>query len=677
MMHSLMNNKHRAALLSCALLFGGWAGAQVAPVAAIAPIKDYPIQPVSFTAVKLDDHFWLPRIETNRVVTIPASFARCENTGRVKNFEMAAARKGKFCTKYPFDDTDIYKTIEGASYSLAVHPDPALAEYVDSLITIIGMAQEPDGYLYTARTIDSLHPHPWSGMDRWVKENELSHELYNSGHLFEAASAHYLATGERNFLDIALKNADLLVRTFGPGKRHVAPGHEIVEMGLVRLYRITGKKDYLDLAKFFIDERGHRAYDKNSTDEWKNGMYWQDDEPVIDQDEAEGHAVRAMYLYSGIADVAALTGDTTYIHAIDRIWNNMVSKKIYVQGGIGAVGDGERFGADYELPNTTAYNETCASVGEVFWNQRMFLLHGDSKYIDLLEKVLYNGLISGVGLDGKSFFYTNAMQVVKDSSYADLEKTRSGWFECSCCPTNIARFLPSLPGYIYAEQGDHLYVNLFIAGTANVKIGGKAVRITQVNGYPWKGNLNFMVDPVSPVRMDLRLRLPGWVRSVAIPSNLYTFERSSASAVSPVIKVNGKEVEYKQEKGYAVIGRTWKKGDRVEMVLPMPVREVVANDSLKDDRGKVALQRGPIMYSAEWKDNGGTVSDFEIPRRAVFTPEYEGDLLRGVTVLKGEVMRQGQAGKVEMTAIPYCDWANRGEGEMRVWFPIEEAVHGE
>ena len=672
-----MNNKHRAALLSCALLFGGWAGAQVAPVAAIAPIKDYPIQPVSFTAVKLDDHFWLPRIETNRVVTIPASFARCENTGRVKNFEMAAARKGKFCTKYPFDDTDIYKTIEGASYSLAVHPDPALAEYVDSLITIIGMAQEPDGYLYTARTIDSLHPHPWSGMDRWVKENELSHELYNSGHLFEAASAHYLATGERNFLDIALKNADLLVRTFGPGKRHVAPGHEIVEMGLVRLYRITGKKDYLDLAKFFIDERGHRAYDKNSTDEWKNGMYWQDDEPVIDQDEAEGHAVRAMYLYSGIADVAALTGDTTYIHAIDRIWNNMVSKKVYVQGGIGAVGDGERFGADYELPNTTAYNETCASVGEVFWNQRMFLLHGDSKYIDLLEKVLYNGLISGVGLDGKSFFYTNAMQVVKDSSYADLEKTRSGWFECSCCPTNIARFLPSLPGYIYAEQGDHLYVNLFIAGTANVKIGGKAVRITQVNGYPWKGNLNFMVDPVSPVRMDLRLRLPGWVRSVAIPSNLYTFERSSASAVSPVIKVNGKEVEYKQEKGYAVIGRTWKKGDRVEMVLPMPVREVVANDSLKDDRGKVALQRGPIMYSAEWKDNGGTVSDFEIPRRAVFTPEYEGDLLRGVTVLKGEVMRQGQAGKVEMTAIPYCDWANRGEGEMRVWFPMEEAVHGE
>src|SRR6201994_4690191 len=311
-----------------------------------AVAQDYPIRPVSFTKVRVEDRFWAPRIETNRVVTIPASFQRGELARGGKNFEQAAVRKGKLCTKFPFDDTDIYKTIEGASYSMAVHPDPALRAYVDSLITIVGKAQEPDGYLYTARTIDSLHPHPWSGMDRWVKENELSHELYNSGHLFEAASAHYLATGDRNFLDIALKNADLLVRTFGPGKRHVAPGHEIVEMGLVRLYRITGKKEYLDLAKFFIDERGRREYDKSSPDEWKNGMYWQDDKPVVDQDVAEGHAVRAMYLYSGIADVAALTGDKKYVDAIDRIWNNVVGKKIYVQGGIGAGGDGGGFGDD-------------------------------------------------------------------------------------------------------------------------------------------------------------------------------------------------------------------------------------------------------------------------------------------------------------------------------------------
>jgi uncharacterized protein len=631
------------------------------------PAGDYPIRPVPFTKVRLDDRFWLPRIETNRMVTIPASFARCENTGRVRNFEMAAARSGKFCTKYPFDDTDIYKTIEGASYSLAVHPDPALKAYVDSLIGIIGRAQESDGYLYTARTIDSLHPHPWSGMDRWVKENELSHELYNSGHLFEAASAHYLATGERNFLDIALRNADLLVRTFGPGKRHVAPGHEIVEMGLVKLYRITGKAAYLRLAKFFIDERGHRAYDKSNPDEWKNGMYWQDDRPVVDQEEAEGHAVRAMYLYSGMADVAALTGDKSYIAAIDRIWNNMVAKKIYVQGGIGAVPSGERFGDDYELPNTTAYNETCASIGEVFWNERMFLLHGDSKYMDLLEKVLYNGLISGVGLDGKSFFYTNAMQVMKDSTYGSLERTRSGWFECSCCPTNIARFLPSLPGYVYAQKGDRLYVNLFISGSADLTVNGSAVRLTQTNNYPWDGRLSFEVEPVSPIRMDVRLRIPGWCRSQAIPSDLYAFRPAADSGFR--LSVNGKTVSYRMENGYAVVARVWKKGDRVQLDLPMAVHEVVANPAVRSDRAKVALQRGPIMYAAEWKDNGGTVSDLVVPAAAVFRPDFEPGLFSGVTVLKGAVAKKEGTDPVELTAIPYCDWANRGEGEMTVWFP--------
>ena len=675
MRQQIFSKKHGAALLSCALSFGAVAQD---PSGAVAPAlaQDYPIQPVSFTKVRLDDRFWLPRIETNRRVTIPASFARCENTGRVKNFEMAAVRKGKFCTKFPFDDTDIYKTIEGASYSMAVHPDPELKRYVDSLITIIGKAQEPDGYLYTARTIDSLHPHPWSGMDRWVKENELSHELYNSGHLFEAASAHYLATGERNFLDIALKNADLLVRTFGPDKRHVAPGHEIVEMGLVRLYRITGKKEYLDLAKFFIDERGHRVYDKNNPDEWKNGMYWQDDEPVVDQDEAEGHAVRAMYLYSGVADVAALTGDTLYIKAIDRIWDNMVGKKVYVQGGIGAVPNGERFGDDYYLPNTTAYNETCASIGEVFWNERMFLLHGSPLYIDVLEKVLYNGLISGVGLDGKSFFYTNAMQVVKDSTYPSLEPERSGWFECSCCPTNMARFLPSLPGYIYAQKGDQLYVNLFIAGSADLTLGGKEVHLTQSNNYPWDGDLNFAVDVESVVRFGMRLRIPGWAQGEAWPSGLYTYANMGRAVPELVLKVNGAPYAYKVDCGYAVVDRVWKKGDKVEWILPMKVREVVADTAVGVDRGKVALERGPIMYAAEWMDNAGKVSDLVIPAQTRFTPEFKPDLLGGVMVLKGSVVRKGGA-PVEMTAIPYCDWANRGAGEMTVWFPAEGATHGE
>src|ERR1700733_3810779 len=489
--------------------------------------QDYPVHAVPFTQVKLTDKFWLPKIETNRTVTIPASFERCENTGRVKNFTMAAEKKGKFCTTYPFDDTDIYKTIEGASYSLAVHPDAKLEAYVDSLIDIIGKAQEPDGYLYTARSIDPLHPHSWAGAERWVNEQKSSHELYNCGHMYEAACAHYIATGKRTFLNIAVRNADLLVRTFGPDKKHVAPGHEIVEMGLVRLYRITGKKDYLELAKFFIDQRGIKSYNAKSKNPYENGVYFQDNVPVIQQDEAQGHAVRAMYLYSGMADVAALTGDSAYIKAIDKIWDNMVTKKMYVQGSIGAVGDGERFGDNYELPNATAYNETCAAIGSVFWNQRMFLLHGDSKYIDVMEKTLYNGLISGVGLDGKSFFYTNAMQVSNSFTHPDLERERSGWFECSCCPTNVVRLLPSIPGYIYAQNGNDVYVNLFISGTGNLTVNNKALKITQQNNYPWDGGLAFTIDPASAIDMSLKIRIPGWVQDKAIPSDLYSYEQSS------------------------------------------------------------------------------------------------------------------------------------------------------
>lgn len=638
---------------------------------ATAQVKDYPIKPVPFTDVKLNDHFWLPRVEINRTVTIPASFARCENTGRVKNFEMAATRTGKFCTKYPFDDTDIYKTIEGASYSMAVHPDAKLDKYVDSLVAVVGKAQEADGYLYTARTIDPLNPHPWSGSQRWVKENELSHELYNSGHLFEAASAHYLATGKRNFLNIALKNADLLVKTFGDGRLHVAPGHEIVEMGLVLLYRITGKADYLTLAKFFIDERGKRQYDKTNKDEWKNGMYWQDDLPVTEQETPEGHAVRAVYLYSGIADVAALTGDKQYIDAIDRIWNRMVSKKIYIQGGIGAIPDGEKFGGDYELPNATAYNETCAAIGNVYWNQRMFLLHGDSKYIDLLEKILYNGLISGVGLDGKSFFYTNAMQVTDGFTHSSLEPTRSGWFECSCCPTNMVRFLSSLPGYIYAQKDDNIYVNLFISGSASLKYGDTKVNLTQTNNYPWNGLLSLNVSPEAPKRFNMLVRIPGWARAQAIPSKLYTFRNKQVQPIT--IKVNGVVVKYQVKDGYAVLNRVWKKGDQVQVNLPMEVKEVVADKNLKVDSNRLALQRGPMMYCGEWKDNNGKVSDIVIPYNTKFKPVFKKDLLNGVMVLNAQVMRKdslhNNLKKANFTAIPYYSWANRGKGEMTVWFP--------
>ena len=644
-------------------------------LSAYAQKQDYPIQPVPFTSVKLSDQFWTSRIETNRTVTIPASFKRCDSTGRIKNFVMAAEHQGKFCTVYPFDDTDIYKTIEGASYSLAEHPDPKLQKYLDSLITIVGKAQEPDGYLYTARSIDPLHPGPWAGPERWVNEQKMSHELYNAGHLYEAAAAHYMATGKRNLLDIALRNADLLVRTFGPDKKHVAPGHEIVEMGLVRLYRITGKKDYLMLAKFFIDQRGHKEYDKKSKNEFENGKYFQDDVPVIQQDEAEGHAVRAMYLYSGMADVAALTGDTAYLKAIDKIWENMVGKKMYVQGSIGAVGDGERFGENYELPNATAYNETCAAIGSVFWNQRMFLLHGESKYIDVLEKTLYNGLISGVGLDGKSFFYTNAMQISKSFKGADTEPERSGWFTCSCCPTNVARLIPSIPGYMYAQNGNSIYVNLFISGTGSLMVGGKKLTIVQQNNYPWDGGLLFTVDPQSAMNFDMRIRIPGWAQNEAIPSDLYSYEHQFAQKAE--IKVNGLPVDYKVEHGYALISRKWKKGDKIDVNLPMEIRRVVANNNVEGDIGKVALQRGPIMYCAEWKDNNGLACNIIVPKDATFKPEYQANLLNGVMVLKADVKSVGidssgqnvNTQNATLTAIPYYSWANRGKGEMTVWFP--------
>lgn len=638
--------------------------------------KDYAIQAVPFTQVKLMDNFWLPRIETNRTVTIPASFERCESTGRVKNFVMAAQRSGKLCTKYPFDDTDIYKTIEGASFSLAVHPDPKLDAYLDSMITIIGKAQEPDGYLYTARTINPNDVHPWSGKERWEKERELSHELYNAGHLYEAAAAHYQSTGKKNLLNIALKNADLVCSVFGPGKRSVAPGHEIVEMGLVKLYRITGKPEYLSTAKFFVEARGqYPGYDPKSNDSWKNGSYWQDDKRVVLQDEAEGHAVRAGYLYSAVADVAALTGDDSLLNAIDKIWANMVSKKLYVQGGAGALGDGERYGKNYELPNATAYNETCASVANVYWNYRMFLLHGDSKYIDVLERTLYNGLISGVGLDGKSFFYTNAMQVTNNGKHNDIEAARSGWFECSCCPTNLARFIPSIPGYMYAQKDDNLFVNLFISGTANVQMKNTNVQLVQQNNYPWNGNLLFTVNPAKPTDFSLAIRVPGWAQNVAVPFDLYSFENGNAAKIN--IKVNGQPVNYSMKNGYAVIARSWQKNDKVEMELPMDVKKIEANAKVTDDIGKTALQRGPIVYCAEWVDNNGKTSNLIMPSSTIFTTEFQQNLLNGVMVLKAEVPAvQVSNNKVltvqqSLTAIPYYSWANRGKGEMIVWFPTE------
>jgi uncharacterized protein len=569
------------------------------------PSGDYAIQGIPFNHVTINDQFWLPRIEMNRTVTIPSSFKKCETTGRVENFELAAKKTGKFLTTFPFDDTDIYKIIEGASFSMAVHPDPALDTYVDSLINIVAKAQEPDGYLYTARTIDPAHPHNWAGKERWVKESDMSHELYNSGHLFEAAAAHYMATGKRNFLNIALKNADLLVNVFGPGKRSDAPGHEIVEMGLVRLYRITKEQKYLDLAKFFIDCRGKKIDPKRS--------YFQDQAPVVQQDEAVGHAVRAGYLYSGIADVAALTGNQDYINAIDKIWNNMVSKKLYITGGIGALHNGERFGENYELPNLTAYNETCAAIANVYWNYRMFLLHGDAKYIDVMERSLYNNVIAGVGLDGKTFFYPNPLECdakFKFNSGGTLD--RQPWFDCSCCPTNVCRFLASVPGYIYAQKQNSIYVNLFVSSTTKVSFDNKStVGLSMQTQYPWDGEVKITINPSKKSAFPVYIRIPGWVRNQPVPSDLYTYIHPVAETV--IVKINGKATEFKTEHNYAVIDREWKQGDVIEYAIPLNIHRVEANSNVGDDKNKVALERGPIVYCLEGVDNNNMFRNMILP----------------------------------------------------------------
>lgn len=629
---------------------------------------DYNIQGIPFNHVSITDRFWLPKIETNRTVTIPTSFKKCEETGRVENFVLAAKKTGKFLTTFPFDDTDIYKIIEGASYSISVHPDPALDKYVDSLINLVALAQEPDGYLYTARTIDPEHPHKWSGKERWVKESEQSHELYNSGHLFEAASAHYLATGKRNFLNIALKNADLLVSVFGPGKRNDAPGHEIVEMGLVRLYRITNERKYLDLAKFFIDCRGKKLDPKRS--------YYQDQTPFVQQDEAVGHAVRAGYLYSGVADVAALTGNQDYINAIDKIWDNMVSKKFYITGGIGAVHEGERFGENYELPNLTAYNETCAAIANVYWNYRMFLLHGDAKYIDVMERSLYNNVIAGVGLDGKTFFYPNPLECDGKFLFNRGSLDRQPWFDCSCCPTNLCRFLPSVAGYIYAQKQNRIYINLFVASTTKIDLNSKtSVELNQQTSYPWDGNVKITINPSNKSKFAVYIRIPGWVRNQPVPGNLYSYINPATETV--VVRINGKNAEFKTEKNYAVIDREWKQGDLIEYNLPLNIHRVVAISNVAADRNKVALERGPIVYCLEGTDNNNMSGNLVLPDDAVLSANFKKDMLNGIVVIIGkEVVFNSstdviskQSKEQNFVAIPYYSWCNRGITQMEVWLP--------
>lgn len=621
----------------------------------------YPITPVPFTSVKVTDSFWGQRLKASREVTIPLAFSKCEETGRYENFCKAAHPSSEYKVGgLAFDDTDVYKTIEGASYSMQTYPDKKLAKYIDSVLTIVAAAQEPDGYLYTSRTMNPEHPHEWAGSKRWEKVEDLSHEFYNLGHMIEGAIAHYQATGKKNFLNIAIKYADCVEREIGdkPGQLVRVPGHQIAEMALAELYLVTGQQKYLDLAKFFLDKRGYTS---------RTDAYSQAHKPVLEQDEAVGHAVRAAYMYSGMADVAALTGDTGYVHAIDKIWDNVVTKKLYVTGGIGATSNGEAFGENYELPNMSAYCETCAAIGNVYWNYRLFLLHGESKYYDVLERSLYNGLISGVSLDGGGFFYPNPLESIG-------QHQRQPWFGCACCPSNICRFIPSLPGYVYAVHNKDVYVNLFMSNTSELNVEGKKVTLAQTTEYPWNGDIRVAVTPKGKQDFTLKIRIPGWVQGEVVPSNLYTFTDNKQLAYA--VKVNGEPVESKLDKGYFSIDRQWKKGDVVDVHFDMEPRTVKANSKVEADRGKISVERGPLVYCAEWPDNDFSVLSVFMNRKPEFTVERKPELLYGIDELKTQAQTLGydETGRlvtkdVTLTLIPYYAWAHRGTGEMAVWLP--------
>lgn len=622
----------------------------------------YPIDPVPFTSVKVTDNFWGQRLQASREVTIPLAFSKCEETGRYENFVKAAHPSDTYKVEgFSFDDTDVYKTIEGASYSLQTYPDKKLQKYIDSVLVIVAEAQEPDGYLYTARTVNPKHPHNWAGKERWVAVENLSHEFYNLGHMIEGAVAHYQATGKRNFLNIAIKYADCVCREIGngPQQKKYVPGHQIAEMALVKLYMVTGDKKYLDQAKFFLDTRGYTS---------RKDAYSQAHKPVVEQDEAVGHAVRAVYMYSGMADVAAITGDSSYIKAIDKIWDNIVSKKIYITGGIGARHAGEAFGNNYELPNQSAYCETCAAIGNVYMNYRLFLLHGDAKYFDVLERTLYNGLISGVSLDGGSFFYPNPLS-------SNGKYSRKPWFGCACCPSNVSRFIPSLPGYVYAVKNDQVYVNLYLSNKAELKVDKKKILLEQETGYPWNGDIRLKITQGNQ-DFTMKLRIPGWVRGNVLPSDLYSYADNQKPAYQ--VSVNGQTVESNVNDGYLSIARKWKKGDVVEVHFDMIPRIVKANPKVEADHGRVAVERGPIVYCAEWPDNRFNVHSILLNQHPQFKVTDKPELLYGIRQITtdAQALSYDKAGKlvtkdVELTLIPYYAWAHRGEGDMEVWLPID------
>ena len=622
---------------------------------------DYPIQPVPFTSVRVNDEFWAPRIKTNKEVTLPYTFEKSEETGRLRNFAIAGGmEEGEFEGIF-FNDSDVFKIIEGASYTLQVEDDPELKKYLDDLIAKIAAAQEEDGYLYTNRTIDPEKAADGAGEERWTNL-AVYHELYNVGHMYEAAVAHYLATGERTFLDVALKNADLVNEVFGPGKNMGVPGHQEIEMGLVKLYRVTGDIKYLKLAKFFVDQRGndegHELY----------GEYCQDHKPFADQEEAVGHAVRACYFYSGATDVAALTGTAAYDSALLNIWEDIVFRKIYLTGGIGAEPRYEGFGPAYELPNATAYTETCAAIALMFWNHRMFLRSGDVKYMDVFERILYNGFLAGISFEGNTFFYPNPLETDGVANFNQGVCGRSPWFDCSCCPVNVVRVIPSIPGYIYAVEDNSVYVNLYMSNEADLKVGETNFSLRQVTSYPWDGDMKIIIDSDISEETRFLLRIPGWLRNEVLPGDLYSYIDGTSPSYS--VSVNGKKVDPEIEKGYLIISAvSWNKGDQIDLGFDMEVRKVVSNEKVEANIDKIALERGPIVFCAEEVDNQMGVADLSLHREATFVFDYDSNLLGGLGTISGSAFVNNK--EESFKAIPYYAWAHREMGEMAVWLSLD------
>ena len=595
-------------------------------------IKEQPlkmIEQIDFSHVKINDNFWSPRLSKHVSATLPVCIDQIENqTGRIRNFENAAKGEGEHSGIF-FDDSDVYKALEGMAYSLINNPDPELEKKADEWIDKFAAAQQPDGYINTFYTLTGLDKR-WTNMDK--------HEMYCAGHMIEAGVAYYQATGKRKLLDVCIRMTDHMMSQFGPGKRHWVPGHEEIELALVKLYQTTQEQKYLDFAYWLLEERGHGHGTMGDEGKW-DPDYYQDILPVRRLTDISGHAGRCMYLYCGMADVAALKNDTGYIAAIDRLWDDVVHRNMYITGGIGSSRDNEGFTEDYDLPNLDAYCETCASVGMVLWNQRMNQLTGDSKYIDVLERSLYNGALAGISLGGDRFFYVNPLESKGDHH-------RQEWYGCACCPSQLSRFLPSIGNYIYASSDDALWVNLYIGNTGQIRIGETDILLTQETDYPWDGSVKLTISTSQPLEKEIRLRIPNWCK---------TYDLS----------INGKRINVSEEKGYAVI-KDWKSQDVIALDMDMPVEIVAADPHVKENFGKRAIQRGPLVYCMEEIDNPEYFDQIQLSPSTTFQTAFVSDILNGIKTIKTNGRAQSA------TFIPYYAWDNRKAGKMRVWIPYNE-----